>query len=141
MKPDDFLVKSIEAQEETYDAAFNEIASGEKRTHWMWFVFPQINGLGQSEVSKYYAIRNLDNATAFLEHPILGSRLIEISRVLLSLHDLSAEEIFGFPDNMKLKSSMTLFAQVEDANSVFQYVLNKYFDGRFDEKTLHIING
>ena len=102
----------------------------------MWFIFPQIHGLGHSSNSQYYAIQSLDEATAFLQDPYLGRNMLEICHVLLTLDTNNATEIFGKPDDMKLKSSMTLFSLVPDADPVFQNVLDKYFDGKRDHRTL-----
>jgi uncharacterized protein (DUF1810 family) len=115
-----------------------ELAAGDKQSHWMWFIFPQIDGLGYSETAQYYAIKSLEEAKAYLQHPILGNRLLECCQILLQLHGKTAEQIFGFPDFLKLKSSMTLFHAASD-NPVFQQVLDKYYGGQKDEKTLRII--
>lgn len=122
-----------------YARALEEIQQGRKQSHWMWFIFPQIAGLGYSETSKIYAIRNLAEAKAYLHHEILGKRLIEISEALLSLQNLSAQSIFGSPDDMKLKSSMTLFSLLEGSNPVFKLVLDKYYGGRLDNKTVQLV--
>ena len=105
----------------------------------MWYIFPQIAGLGFSSTSKFYAIKNIAEAENFLAHPVLGERLIEISEALLEIEGRTAHQIFGSPDDMKLKSSMTLFAALDDANPVFQKVLDKYFDGAKDARTLELI--
>jgi len=131
------LERFIDAQEDLYETALIEIRKGKKESHWMWFIFPQIVGLGQSDVSKYYAIQDIEHATEFLNHTVLGKRLTAISKELLTHRGLRAEDVFGFPDNMKLKSCMTLFGQVEEADSVFEKVLNMWFGGDLDEKTLH----
>jgi uncharacterized protein (DUF1810 family) len=133
------LNRFIAAQEGTYAQALQEIEGGRKRSHWMWFIFPQITGLGFSETSKYYAIKDLDEARAYLAHPVLGERLIEISSALLKLPGNHAGTIFGSPDDMKLSSSMTLFAALENSHSVFEAVLNKFFAGKKDHKTLELI--
>ena len=134
------LQKFIDAQQKDYDIALAEIKQGRKRSHWMWYIFPQIQGLGFSETSKYYAIKNKVEANAFLKHPLLGTRLIQICQALLWLQDKDAGNIFGYPDDLKLKSSMTLFASLAGADPVFQSVLNKFFGGKKDEKTLQILN-
>lgn len=134
------LQKFIDAQQRDYDIALAEIKQGRKRSHWMWYIFPQIQGLGFSETSKYYAIKDKEEANAFLKHPLLGTRLIQISQALLWLPDKDAGNIFGYPDDLKLKSSMTLFASLPHADPVFQSVLNKFFNGKKDEKTLQILN-
>src|SRR5207237_9969603 len=117
-----------------------ELRSGRKTSHWMWFVFPQFAGLGTSEISQFYAIKSVAEARAYLQHPILGPRLIESSETLLSLRDRSAHEIFGSPDDMKLKSCMTLFASISPAGSIFEKVLDHYYNGERDDRTLRLIN-
>ena len=133
------LQRFIDAQATAYPTALSEIMSGRKRSHWMWYIFPQIQGLGFSEVSKFYALQNLTEAEAYLNHPILGKRLIEICQELLNLVDTDATEIFSFPDDLKLKSSMTLFSSIPDTIEVFQLVLDEFFNGSKDAKTLEII--
>ena len=130
----------MEAQEMNYATALSEIKNGRKRSHWMWYIFPQIQGLGFSETSKFYAIKDLAEAEEFLKHPVLGERLVEICHELLTLDSNNAYQIFGSPDDLKLKSSMTLFASLPDTNPVFDEVLKKYFDGTKDKKTLEIIS-
>lgn len=131
------LNRFINAQEVWYEKALLEIKLGKKVSHWMWFIFPQISGLGYSEKSKYYSINNLSEAQAFLEHPLLGTRLIQISKELLTLQENDISKIFAYPDNLKLKSSMTLFLLVSDTNdNIFLQVLNKYFNSQIDIKTL-----
>ena len=122
------------------ELALQEIRSGRKRSHWMWYIFPQIQGLGFSSTAQYYAIRDLQEAKDYLAHPVLGPRLREISSALLSLEGLSAHQIFGFPDVLKLCSCMTLFAAVTGENSVFQRVLDAYYHGRKDDRTLEILS-
>ena len=131
------LERFVAAQDQggTYDAAVAELRSGRKRSHWMWFVFPQIAGLGQSPISRRYAISSLDEAKAYLAHPDLGPRLVESARILTGLDTRSAEEVFGGIDAMKLRSSMTLFARADPANPVFQQVLDAYFAGEPDPAT------
>jgi len=133
------LSRFTDAQRSTYSDAFSEIKNGRKRSHWMWYIFPQIAGLGFSETSKYYAIRNLSEAKAYLEHPVLGHRLVEICHELLTLNGSDANQVFGSPDDMKLKSSMTLFAAVPGADEVFLSVLDKFFGGEKDPRTLQLI--
>jgi uncharacterized protein (DUF1810 family) len=133
------LDRFVLAQEGTFDTAFDEVSRGRKQTHWMWFIFPQIQGLGFSEFAKYYAIKDLEEATNYLSHPVLGSRLIKISEELLNNHDRSANAIFGSPDDLKLRSSMTLFAAVPGADPVFQKVIDQFFDGESDKKTQRIL--
>ncbi len=135
------LTRFVEAQERDYQIALTEIKNGRKQSHWMWYIFPQIKGLGLSQTSKYYAINDIEEAKNYLNHPILGSRLIEISNELLKLNTDNALSIFGSPDNLKLESSMTLFSLVEKTNPVFQLVLDKYFKGEKDGQTMQIIKG
>jgi len=134
------LQRFTDAQKNDYDIALAEIKNGRKRSHWMWYIFPQMQGLGFSETSKYYAIKNMEEAVAYSKHPILGVRLIQICQVLLQLAEKNATNIFGYPDDVKLKSSMTLFASLPNADPVFQAVLNKFFNGKKDEKTLQLLN-
>jgi uncharacterized protein (DUF1810 family) len=119
----------------TYTAAVEELRGGRKRSHWMWFVFPQIAGLGQSPTSRRYAISSLAEAQAYLAHPVLGPRLIECARIVKELDAASADDIFGGIDAMKLRSSMTLFARADPGNEVFQEVLDAYFAGAADDAT------
>ena len=135
------LNRFLVAQRPVYSIALSEIETGKKRSHWMWYIFPQIRGLGFSEVSKFYAIKNIKEAQEYLTHPVLGERLIEICNVLLKCPTDNANAIFGSPDDLKLKSSMTLFSLLPNANPVFLKVLNKYFDGQKDQETLRIISG
>ena len=139
--PDPFdLKRFVSAQESDYKRALEEIAAGRKRSHWMWYIFPQIAGLGLSATSQHYAIRSLDEARAYLADPILGPRLIECAGATLTVKDRSAYDIFGSPDDMKLRSSVTLFALVSPENSVFHRVLEKYFEGKRDERTLDLVS-
>jgi uncharacterized protein (DUF1810 family) len=133
------MKRFLEAQEKNYEAALSEIRDGRKRSHWMWYVFPQIQGLGFSETAKYYAIKDLNEAALFLAHPVLGSRLIQIANTLLELDVNNATKVFGSPDDMKLKSSMTLFASLKETDPVFQKVLDKFFNGLKDEKTVQFL--
>ena len=133
------LERFVEAQRGAFDQACAELRRGRKTGHWMWFIFPQIAGLGFSATSQHYAIRSLDEARAYLDHPALGLRLREISRILLSINGKSAHDIFGSPDDMKLRSSMTLFAHATEDNAIFLQVLRKYFGGVEDERTVALI--
>ncbi len=134
------LNRFIVAQESIYGTVLSELKSGSKRTHWMWFIFPQIDGLGHSSTAKHYAIKSIEEAGAYLNHPVLGPRLTECSEALLAVEGKSVSQIFGYPDDMKLKSSMTLFASVAKVHdSVFVRVLDKYFHGQQDDRTLHIL--
>jgi uncharacterized protein (DUF1810 family) len=135
------LERFLDAQKKDYQIALSEIRSGRKRSHWMWYIFPQIAGLGQSETAKYYAINNIEEAKEYLNHEILGYRLSEISNELLKLKEDNARNIFSTPDDMKLKSSMTLFVQAAKENSIFQKVLDKFFNGESDDKTIKILKG
>ena len=129
------LGRFVSAQEGVYDSALAEVRGGRKRTHWMWFVFPQIAGLGSSAVSARFAIRSTAEARAYLAHPILGPRLLECCGALLELSSTSATDIFGSSDDMKLRSCATLFASVSEPGSVFERVLSRFFDGKPDERT------
>jgi len=134
------LERFVTAQEGIYADTLAELRSGRKRTHWMWFIFPQIDGLAMSATSKRYAIRSLAEARAYLDHPILGPRIIECCETLLALEGRSAAEIFGYPDDLKLRSSMTLFSIADPALAVFHSVLDKYFIGMPDERTIQIVS-
>lgn len=132
------LNRFVEAQEYSYARALQEIKNGRKTSHWMWYIFPQFKGLGFSAMANKYGIESLQEAAAYLKHPVLGPRLIEISKALLMLETNDAYAVFGSPDNMKLKSSMTLFSLVDGADGVFEAVLQKFFAGRKDDKTLRL---
>ncbi len=134
------LNRFVQAQEDDYAQALREIKAGRKRSHWMWFIFPQFDGLGFSATSKQYAIRSIAEAEAYLKHPVLGPRLVEIGEAALLVNDRTAHQIFGSPDDMKLKSCATLFAHVSPARSVFHRLLDKYFGGDPDEKTLQLLS-
>jgi uncharacterized protein (DUF1810 family) len=139
MATENSLNRFVDAQKTDYQQALSEIKNGRKRSHWMWYIFPQIQGLGFSETSRYYGIKDAAEAAAYLAHPVLGSRLVDICEELLKLSSSNATSIFGSPDDVKLKSSMTLFAALPGANPVFQQVLDKFFNGTKDAKTLQII--
>lgn len=139
MTKENSLKRFIDAQEKDYQIALSEIKMGRKRSHWMWYIFPQIQGLGVSETSQVYAIKDIYEAKEYLNHPVLGARLIEICNELLQLPGDNATAIFGSPDDIKLRSSMTLFASINNASPVFQSVLEKFFKGMKDSKTLRII--
>jgi len=130
------LQRFIDAQRPLYDRVLDELRTGRKRTHWMWFVFPQIEGLGHSAMAQTYAIASRDEAAAYLRHPLLGGRLEECTALVNAIADKSAHDIFGSPDDLKFCSSMTLFAQVAKGHSLFHEAIEKYFGGRFDEATL-----
>jgi uncharacterized protein (DUF1810 family) len=130
------LQRLLEAQTPVIDRVRAELAGGRKRSHWMWFIFPQIAGLGSSPMAQLYAIASLDEARAYLAHPILGPRLEDCTRLVLAIASSTASDIFGWPDDMKFRSSMTLFAEVAPDNPVFAEALRKYFDGEPDAETL-----
>jgi uncharacterized protein (DUF1810 family) len=136
------LQRFVTAQDQagTYSEALQELRAGRKRSHWMWFVFPQVAGLGQSPTSRRYAISSLDEARAYLAHPVLGPRLLECTRALGELEGRSAEEIFGGIDAMKLRSSMTLFAHADPNQPEFSDVLERYFGGRQDTATERLLH-
>jgi uncharacterized protein (DUF1810 family) len=135
------LERFVSAQDQggTYEAAVGELRSGRKRSHWMWFVFPQIAGLGQSPISRRYAIASLAEAQAYLAHAVLGPRLVECAGIVNELKAPSAEDIFGGIDAMKLRSSMTLFARADPTNPVFGAVLEAYFGGEADDATERLV--
>ncbi len=139
MEAADHFRRFIDAQRNTYDQAFREVSAGRKTSHWMWFIFPQLKGLGYSEMARRYALEDIEQARGYLEDDVLGRRLTEISKALLAVEDRSAYEIFGSPDDMKLHSCMTLFSLVPGADPVFQQVLDKYFNGQQDRKTLDLL--
>lgn len=134
------LNRFVSAQEGLFETALAELRRGEKRSHWMWFIFPQIAGLGLSSTSRKYAIRSLDEARAYLAHPVLGQRLLDCCQAILSVHGRSADEIMGCPDDLKLRSSMTLFALAGDSHSEFRQVIDRYFDGQLDRRTLELLD-
>jgi uncharacterized protein (DUF1810 family) len=133
------LNRFLEAQETKYNDALSEIKNGRKLTHWMWYIFPQIAGLGFTDFNVLYAIQNKEEATQYLNHPVLRKRLIEISKAVVEIEGKTALEIFGKPDERKLKSSMTLFSIINHPNPIFQHVLDKYYKGMKDENTLKLI--
>ena len=132
------LRRFTKAQRNTYDRALAELRNGKKQTHWMWYIFPQIDGLGHSATSRRYAIKSIEEARQYLNHPVLGKRLLECVKVILAIEGRSISEIFGDPDDMKLKSSMTLFTCIPNSPSVLFRVLDKYFNGNRDVKTLQL---
>jgi uncharacterized protein (DUF1810 family) len=135
------LQRFVDAQRDDYDDALAEVRAGRKRSHWMWYVFPQLDGLGASAMARRYAIRDLDEARAYLRHPVLGPRLVAIAEAALGVAGRTAHEIFGSPDDMKLRSSATLFALASPDGSVFHRLLDRYFDGRPDPRTLALLEG
>ena len=134
------LQRFIAAQEADYKVAYRELEAGHKRSHWMWYIFPQLRGLGSSSTATYYALKNLQEAEEFLNHPVLGPRLVEITKVLLELNQHDATAIFGSPDDLKLRSSMTLFSKVPKSLPVFQLVLDKFYRGQPDAKTTNFLD-
>ncbi len=130
------LERFVQAQDPVYAEVVEELRAGHKRSHWMWFIFPQIAGLGRSSMAQRYAIANDDEAADYLAHPVLGRRLRECANIVLSLQGLSANDIFGAPDDVKFRSSMTLFADTAPDEAVFQACIDKYFDGEPDPETL-----
>jgi uncharacterized protein (DUF1810 family) len=133
------LNRFLRAQESHYARALEEIQWGQKRSHWMWYILPQFDGLGQSSTSKKYSIKSVAEAKAYLAHPVLGSRLIECCEAALKIEGRSVHTIFGSPDDLKLKSCATLFAHTSPRGSVFELLLDKYFDGDRDQKTLRLM--
>jgi uncharacterized protein (DUF1810 family) len=133
------LNRFVQAQEYEYEQALTEIRSGRKRSHWMWYIFPQYDGLGFSSMSKRYAIKSLAEAKAYLAHPVLGPRLLECTDAVLRHDGRSAAEIFGSPDDIKLRSCATLFACITGSGSVFDRLLDQFFQGKRDDKTLRLI--
>ncbi|MEG0851234.1 DUF1810 domain-containing protein [Flavobacterium plurextorum] len=134
------LARFLDAQNKLYLTALSEIKKGKKETHWMWFIFPQVKGLGKSDTANLYAIADLKEASEFLDHPILGKHLIEISELLLTFKRKSADGILGDLDARKLRSSMTLFSMTENTNPIFQEILDAFFSGESDPLTISIIN-
>ena len=134
------LNRFIEAQERTYKGAMLELARGRKDSHWIWYIFPQIDGLGNSETTKVYSIKSLEEGRAYLEHPLLGQRLIDSCEMLLGHEEASIDEIMGFPDDLKLLSSMTLFEFISGENSIFTKIIEVYFENNQDENSLRIIH-
>jgi uncharacterized protein (DUF1810 family) len=142
MRNDTFdLQRFVSAQEATYSTALQELKSGRKRSHWMWFIFPQLRGLGSSSMAQAYAIASSDEARAYWQHHLLGSRLAECTQAVLDLQDRSAEAIFAYPDHLKFRSCMTLFATSVPESSLFTAALKKYFDGEPDAVTLRLLGG
>jgi len=130
------LQRFVDAQAPIYDQVCSELRQGQKRSHWMWFVFPQIKGLGHTQMANQYAIASREEAAAYLQHPILGPRLRECTRLVNLIEGRSVEQIFGYPDDLKFRSSMTLFAHATSENQVFTDALGKYFAGESDPLTL-----
>jgi uncharacterized protein (DUF1810 family) len=133
------LQRFVDAQDRVYETALAELTAGNKRSHWMWFVFPQVAGLGLSPTAQHYAIRSLDEARDYLAHPILGPRLRECTAAVMAHSDRSAHHVFGSPDDLKFRSSMTLFTEAAPEDPLFRAALGKYFDGDPDARTLEIL--
>jgi len=133
------LNRFVNAQLTTYECAMLELIQGRKESHWIWYIFPQIEGLGSSDTAKLYAIKSLEEGRAYLRHPELGPRLIEACEILLSLKDASMDEVMGFPDDLKLLSSMTLFEAASEPNSIFTKIIEIYFDDERDENSIELI--
>jgi len=133
------LGRFVGAQDPVYARVLAELRNGRKTTHWMWFIFPQMDGLGSSATASHYAIKNLDEAKAYLNHPVLGTRLRECAEEVLAVEGRTASAIFGYPDDLKLKSCATLFASVSDPGSLFEHILEMYFDGDRDSRTLDLL--
>ena len=133
------IERFLKAQENDYETALAEIRAGRKRSHWIWYIFPQLEGLGHSMTAEYYGISGMEEAKEYLAHPVLRQRLVKISRALLELPTNDAYAVMGSPDNLKLRSSMTLFALADPSCTVFQQVLDKFFAGRMDEKTKELL--
>jgi uncharacterized protein (DUF1810 family) len=133
------LQRFVEAQAGVYEQACAELRAGRKRSHWMWFVFPQIRGLGSSPMAVRFAISSLEEARAYLEHAVLGKRLLECAGIVVGVTGKTVEEIFGYPDDLKFHSSMTLFAKAQEGGGVFGEALERYFGGEMDRGTLERI--
>lgn len=133
------LKRFLSAQDGVYERALSELKDGQKRTHWMWYIFPQIDGLGYSPTARRYAIRSHEEAREYLNHPVLGKRLLECTEAVVALRGGSLSEIFGYPDDMKFRSSMTLFEQIAGPGSVFSSALDRYCKGERDTATLRLL--
>jgi uncharacterized protein (DUF1810 family) len=139
-RPDPYdLQRFVDAQDRVFEDVCAELRAGRKESHWMWFVFPQMKGLGHSHMASHYGISSRREAEAYLEHPILGPRVRECAGLVNLVEGRSAEELFGYPDDLKFRSSMTLFAHVAQDNQVFRAALDKYFDGKPDRRTLELL--
>jgi uncharacterized protein (DUF1810 family) len=133
------LERFVEAQNTVYDQVRSELQQGVKRGHWMWFIFPQIAGLGSSSMAARFAISSLEEAKAYLAHPVLGARLIECTELVNRIARRNIQRIFAYPDDLKFRSSMTLFAKATAQNQVFTEALDKYFDGEWDDRTIELL--
>ncbi len=134
------LQRFLDAQEPVLDQVLTELRAGRKRTHWMWFVFPQLAGLGHSDRARFFAIADLDEARRYLAHPVLGPRLVQCTERVNAVQGKTAHDIFGSPDDLKLRSSMTLFAEAAGQPSPFQHALRRFFAGAPDSKTLQLLD-
>ena len=133
------LERFVSRQKDSYDTAYKELSQGMKQSHWMWWIFPQIIGLGMTSISKEYSIKSIEEARAFVDHPYLGKNLKEICKVMLDIRSNDASYVMGYPDDLKLCSSMTLFIEADPEEKLFQQVLDKFFAGRKDSRTLDIL--
>lgn len=133
------LQRFVDAQHEVYDRVLAELRAGAKRSHWIWFVFPQLRGLGNSSTARLYGIASLAEAQAYLAHPVLGPRLRECARIVAGIDGRSADDIFGWPDTLKVRSSMTLFANATGDNADFLAVLDRFYAGEQDQRTLDLL--
>jgi uncharacterized protein (DUF1810 family) len=134
------LQRFVDAQEHVYGTVLEELRGGRKRSHWIWFVFPQLKGLGQSPTAVRFGISSLDEARAYLAHPVLGPRLRECTRLIARIEGRSVDDIFGWPDNLKVRSSMTLFVRATDDNAEFRAVLDKFYNGEYDPATVELLS-
>jgi uncharacterized protein (DUF1810 family) len=133
------LKRFLDAQDEVFGQVCSELREGRKRTHWMWFIFPQLKGLGHSTTAEFYALLSLEEAEAYLSHPVLGARLRQCAELVNQIEGRTVDQIFGSPDNLKFRSCMTLFAQLESNNQVFKDALEKHFGGEADTRTLELL--
>ncbi len=134
------LDRFVEAQNGAYEEALSELRAGQKRSHWMWFIFPQVAGLGSSVMAERYAIRSVEEAAAYLADPVLGSRLLRCVDAVLAIDGRSAHQVFGSPDDLKLRSCMTLFAAISDHGSPFHKVVDRLYKGEFDDRTVQLLD-
>ncbi len=133
------LNRFLSAQEGVYERALAELKGGQKRTHWMWYIFPQIEGLGHSPTARRYSIKSIEEAREYLNHPVLGQRLLECTEAVISLKGRSVSEIFGYPDDLKFGSSMTLFEKIAGPGSIFSIAIDRYCKGERDAATLRLL--
>jgi len=139
-KQDFELIRFEDAQENIYPEVIAELRNGRKQSHWMWFIFPQLDGLGNSPTTKRYSIKSVEEAKAYLDHPLLGKRLLECFAILVGVQNRTAEQIFGYPDYLKLQSCVTLFSIVDPLQEVFTQVLGKYYNNKKDQRTIDLLN-